>query len=738
MNRYIRRTDMTHTLRINRPNRLMKSAWLFNAMFFFWFNPMKPQESYAQRRGGFCVFYFEQEARDWEYRSTEWRWKYGVGELLWFEFGKGYNQEEITLDHSLELLGYKEILKQLETYAATVQAKEQCKNLLPYLAETELRKHLRETTQARELLDYAGTPPLPLMERVEEYLEKAVVGELLLPEQIAQVGGFLVAVRRLKSYLGKGTERRIGIAFYGENLVLLEELCGEIERCIRTDAIDDYASTTLRDVRRQLQILGEKIREKAERAIKANQAYINDNFVVKRNGRLCIPVKAEYKSKVTGTVIDKSSTGSTVFIEPCAVAELQEEYELFQIEEDVEERRILYSLMEQIAQAEHDLRENIRVVVKLDFVFAKGKLSQEMEALEPKINLERRIFLREARHPMLDTETVVPLDFTIGKAAYGSGMPIRGIVITGPNTGGKTVVLKTVALLSAMACSGLHIPCKEADIAMNSQILCDIGDGQDLENNLSTFSAHICNVLEILKRLDRECLVIMDELGSGTDPAEGMGIAISILEELRKSGALFLVTTHYPEVKEYAGRYPEVVNARMGFDRESLRPLYRLEIGKSGESCALYIAKRLGVPSGMLAVAAKEAYGKPSEKMVRELGLGEKEEKLQKIRMPGIQREEIKKAVNHGHGFVRGDSVLVLPDNNVGIVVKPADDHGDVLVQIKKEKVLINHKRLKLKVAATELYPEDYDFSIIFDTVENRKARHQMGKRHQEGLIIIE
>lgn len=642
------------------------------------------------------------------------------------------------MNQSLELLGYREILKQLEAHAATAQAKELCGNLEPYLAETELRRHLRETTQARELLDYAGTPPLPLMERVEEYLDKAVVGELLLPEQIAQIGDFLVAVRRLKSYLGKGTERRIGIAFYGENLMLLEELCGEIERCIRIDAIDDYASATLRDVRRQIQLLSEKIREKAERTLKANQAYVNDNFVVKRNGRLCIPVKAEHKNKVAGAVVDKSSTGSTVFIEPRAVAELQEEYELFRIEEDAEERKILYSLMEQIAQAEHELREDIRVVVKLDFVFAKGKLSQEMEASEPKINLERRIFLHEARHPMLDGPTVVPLDFTIGKTAYGSEIPIRGIVITGPNTGGKTVVLKTVALLSAMACSGLHIPCKEADIAMNSQILCDIGDGQNLENNLSTFSAHICNVLEILRRVDKDCLVVMDELGSGTDPAEGMGIAIAILEELRKSGALFLVTTHYPEVKEYAGRYPEVVNARMGFDRESLRPLYRLEIGKSGESCALYIAKRLGVPSGMLKVAAKEAYGNPSEKMVRELGLGDTEEKLQKIRMPEIRREENVKAVTHGYAFTRGDSVLVLPDNKVGIVVQPADDHGEVLVQVKKEKTLVNHKRLKLKVAATELYPEDYDFSIIFDTVENRKARHQMEKHHQEGLVIIE
>lgn len=639
------------------------------------------------------------------------------------------------MNQSLDLLGYQEILRQLEGHAATAQAKEQCRCLLPYLSETELRRHMRETTQAREMLKFAGMPPLPLMERVAEYLDKAVVGELLLPEQIAQVGNFLVAVRRLKSYLEKGIEKQIGIAFYGENLVLMEELCSEIERCIRIDAIDDYASACLRDTRRQIQLLEEKIREKAERTLKANQAYLNDSFVVKRNGRLCIPVKAEYKNRVSGTLVDKSSTGSTVFIEPRAVAELQEEYELFKIEEDTEERRILYSLMEQIAEAEDGLKEDIRIVVRLDFVFAKGKLSQEMDAVEPKINLDRRICLKEARHPMLDRESVVPLNFTIGDACE---MPVRGVVITGPNTGGKTVALKTVALLSAMACSGLHVPCKEADITMNSQILCDIGDGQDIESNLSTFSAHIRTVLEILKRVDKESLVVMDELGSGTDPAEGMGIAIAILEELRKSGALFLVTTHYPEVKEYAGRYGEVVNARMGFDRESLRPLYRLELGKAGESCALYIAKRLGLPAGMLAAAAKEAYGTPSEKMVRELELGKAGETIKKLPVPGIRPKAERKAVEHGYAFNRGDSVIVLPDNKIGIVVKAADDHGEVLVQVQKEKMLISHKRLRLKVAATELYPEDYDFSIIFDTVENRKARHKMGKRHQDGLIITE
>ena len=229
----------------------------------------------------------------------------------------------------------------------------------------------------------------------------------------------------------------------------------------------------------------------------------------------------------------------------------------------------------------------------------------------------------------------------------------------------------------------------------------------------------------------------MDELGSGTDPQEGMGIAISILEELRKSGALFLVTTHYPEVKEYADRYEEVQNARMEFDRDSLRPLYRLRVGEAGESCALYIAKRLGFPDGMLAAAAREAYGDKSSAFIQSMEIQEHGRKLEKIHVPRIKRAvEIKDSMETVRKFSRGDSVSILPDGKIGIVVKPADKNGSVLVQFRNEKQLISHKRLRLKVAAAELYPEDYDFSIIFDTVEIRKARHQMAKHHMEGLEI--
>ena len=631
---------------------------------------------------------------------------------------------------SLETIGYYHILEKLKECAATENAGNRIMEMVPILSETELRKQQRDTTQARAMIELAGTPPIPAMEHVEEYLQKAVRGDMLLPEQLEETGMFLSAVRRLKSYLLRGEEGRISLAYYNQNLAFPEELQEEIERCIRGGRVDDYASAYLKDIKKQIQILEEKVSERAERALKTNRQYLNDSFVVTRNGRFCIPVKKECRSMVPGSVVEQSSTGATLFIEPEAVANLREELEIYRIEEDAEERKILYTLTNMTAEREAELMEDIRVIQKLDFMFAKGKLSLEMDAVEPKINLEQYMELKGARHPMLEKESCVPLDFQIGRG-------IRGVIITGPNTGGKTVAIKTVALMSAMACSGLHVPCREADICMQNQILCDIGDGQNISDNLSTFSAHIKNVLDILKRVRPDSLVIMDELGSGTDPQEGMGIAISILEELRRSGALFLVTTHYPEVKEYADRYGDVQNARMEFDRDSLKPLYRLKVGEAGESCALYIAKRLGFPDKMLAAAAREAYGERSEALIQNMHLHGGSSRLEKLHAPRIEKAAVvRDSMDAVRRFTRGDSVTILPDEKIGIVVKPADKNGNVLVQLRNEKMLISHKRLRLKVAAAELYPEDYDFSIIFDTVEVRKARHKMGKHHMEGLEI--
>ena len=325
----------------------------------------------------------------------------------------------------------------------------------------------------------------------------------------------------------------------------------------------------------------------------------------------------------------------------------------------------------------------------------------------------------------MDREVNVPLDFTLGDDE------IRGVVITGPNTGGKTVSIKTVMLNCYMAQCGLHVTSREADICMNSNYLSDIGDGQNLSENLSTFSAHIKNVLGILERVNSDSFVIMDELGSGTDPTEGMGIAVAILEELRKSGANFLVTTHYPEVKEYAEKTENIVNARMTFDKETLRPTYRMVIGEAGESCAFYIAERLGMPGEMLRAAVEAAYGSNAlgrsksgaasadfEKIVNTAGFEDTGEtsiagKKQPKKEPAERIKKMKKISsqkNMSSTFKIGDSVMVMPDKKIGIVCEPVNEKGVLRVQMAGRKIWINHKRVKLQVRAEELYPKIMTF----------------------------
>lgn len=626
------------------------------------------------------------------------------------------------IEKTIELDKIKE---RWQSYALNDSVKQNIKEFVPYLSETELRARLRETSESRELIEKCGNPPLASLSGLEELLTAAERGECLFVDALLKVESALITISRMKSYLNRGQNFEISLAYYAENLELFEELREAISVTIVNEAVSDYASKYLKELRSNIVIAEDKMKERADAVIRSNKSYMADSFSTMRNGHMCIPVKTEYKYKITGSVMGQSSSGATVFIEPTVCAKYYEELEFLRMEEENEVRRILYELTNQVAEAAELLREDIKFLEKLDFIFSKGKLSLEMSACEPQITKERKIVLQDARHPLMEKEKCVPLQFRIGEN-------VQGIVITGPNTGGKTVALKTVALNCILAQCGLHVCAKEAKVCMHSNFLCDIGDGQNLSENLSTFSAHITNVMDILKSVNEESLVIMDELGSGTDPQEGMGIAVAILEELKKSGAFFLVTTHYPEVKNYANRTKGIVNACMAFDRENLKPLYRMEIGEAGESCAFHIAKRLGMPGNMLKRAAEEAYGNEYDFQVLEC---DEANVFRKNTTPRIQKEKKRKVVKQIE-YKRGDSVMVYPDKKIGIVCKVADEKGVLQVQLQKKKIWINHKRVKLHVAAEELYPEDYDFSIIFDSVEQRKMRHNMGRKYVEGEVL--
>ena len=637
---------------------------------------------------------------------------------------------------SAGMLEFEKIIQKLEESVYSEGAKEKVRNLAPMLKETEVKARLKETTEARLLIEKCGNPPLTDQEGIESYMEAAQRGECLSPEQLEKIAINLTAVRRLKDYLCRGKSYELSLPYYEENLDALDEVREELNDKIRGGRVDDYASKLLKSLREGIDRQEAKMREKADSVIRANKECMSDSFSTIRNGRICVPVKKEYKFRISGSVIDKSSTGNTLFIEPAAAARIYEELQEMKIDEENEERRILYTLTAMLSDKAEIIRENTRVTEKLDFIFGKGKLSLLMDGTEPVINTRRRIQITNGRHPLMNREVSVPLNFEMGNG-------INGVIITGPNTGGKTVAIKTVALNCLMAQCGLHVSCEKAEICLNNQILCDIGDGQNLSENLSTFSAHITNVLDILRKANEESLVIMDELGSGTDPTEGMGIAIAILEELKKSGALYLVTTHYPEVKSYAEREESVVNARMTFDKESLKPLYRMVIGEAGESCALYIAKKLGMPGGMLKRAAQAAYGTENT-VAKNTGEAFEDnfsedipEELIKERTAHISRQKSSGSANElTDKFQIGDSVMIYPDKKLGIVCEKVNEKGVLRVQLPNKKIYINHKRVKLHVKAQELYPEDYDFSIIFETVENRKARHQMERKYVEDLEI--
>ena len=620
-------------------------------------------------------------------------------------------------------LEFYSIIEKLKEHALSQSAKDTLDHLSPYFNEDVCIRKMAETTSARRLLDQLGSPPLSLMTNLDETITLAEAGSMLVPEQLGGVVRFAESCKRMAVWLAKGEASHEVIASYGRSIGDLSELKTEIEQCVNGELLYDDASPALKNIRRKKGYVDAQIKEKLSHILQSRKQYLSDTYITMRQGRYVLPVQRKYQTQFGGTVIDASGKGSTVFMEPSAIEKLQAEMTALALDEDSEVRRILYTLTALVGDSSLPIRRNIEVMEILDVLFAKAKLSAAMKAVPVEIGGERRLDIHQGRHPLLDRESCVPLDFRMDEDT-------SGVIITGPNTGGKTVAVKTVGLLSLMAQCGLHIPCEEGSyIAMQDGYWCDIGDSQNISQNLSTFSGHMTNVIRILECASRDSLVLLDELGSGTDPSEGMGIAVAILEELRQRGGMFLVTTHYPQVKAYSQNAEGVMSARMAFDQESLRPLYRLEMGKTGESCALNIARHLGLAPHLLERAYYEVYGEHSSDTKNQVAMKVPESRL-------IRSLPAQTAVDLSAKFVMGDSVTVLPGGETGIVYRPADKNGDVVVQVKGEKRKVKHTRLELKVPAAELYPPDYDFSIIFDTVENRKARHKMTKHNDPNLRI--
>ena len=419
-----------------------------------------------------------------------------------------------------------------------------------------------------------------------------------------QICALLDNTSRVKSYgrREKENEQRDSLDDLFDALEPLPLLNTEIRRCILSeDEIADDASATLKQIRRSMKVTGERIHTQLAGMVNGSaRTYLQDAVITMRNGRYCIPVKAEYKSQVPGMIHDQSSTGSTLFIEPMAIVKLNNEIRDLEMKEAAEIEVILASLSNMAAQERENLRYNLENLVELDFIFARAALAMDMNATRPIFNTKGYINIRKGRHPLIDKKKVVPIDIHLGKEFHL-------LIVTGPNTGGKTVSLKTVGLLTLMGQAGLHIPALDrSELSVFEEVYADIGDEQSIEQSLSTFSSHMTNVVSFIEKADPKSLVLFDELGAGTDPTEGAALAISILNYLQKQGIRAMATTHYSELKVYALSTPGVENASCEFDVETLRPTYRLLIGVPGKSNAFDISSKLGLPSYIIDDAKKQ------------------------------------------------------------------------------------------------------------------------------------
>ena len=509
-------------------------------------------------------------------------------------------------DKSIRTLELPRVLQKLSDQAVSAEAKERALRLRPETETEEVLRLLDQTDAARQMIGLHGSPSFSGVKPVAEALDRADRGGSLNTRELLTIAGLLTAARRAREYFNDEAAEKTAIdhlflSLHGNRF--LEE---KINRCIvDEDTIADAASTELADIRRHMRAAQAKSRQILQKII-SSPSYakiLQETIITQRDGRFVVPVKAEHKGDMPGLVHDISSTGATLFIEPIGVVQANNEYIELEAKEQKEIERILAELSADVAAHREDIQWDYDALVHLDLIFARGQLSYKMDAIRPEVRRDGAIHLRKARHPLLDAKKAVPIDIELGDT-------FDTLVITGPNTGGKTVSLKTLGLLTLMAQCGLHIPAADQSaVSVYERVLADIGDEQSIEQNLSTFSAHMTNIVAILGEADRHSLILFDELGAGTDPVEGAALAISVIQHVRGMGARVAATTHYAELKTFAMTTAGVENASCEFDVDTLSPTYRLLIGIPGKSNAFAISKRLGLPDAVIESAKAQMSG---------------------------------------------------------------------------------------------------------------------------------
>ncbi len=569
-------------------------------------------------------------------------------------------------EKAIRILEYDRILEQLAALATSQEGANRCRALRPFSDLYEIRQRQRQTTDACSRIFRKGSPSFGNVRDIRPMLLRLRVGGILHAEELLTIAALLENAGRIKAY-GRSDSADAEEDSLDSFFALLEPvhpLSSEIRRCIPApDEISDDASPGLRQVRRSIRIAGDRIHSQLNGMINGSlRSCLQDAVITLRDGRYCLPVKAEYRSSVPGMVHDQSSTGATLFIEPMTVVRLNNEIRELRAREAEEIEAVLAELSSRAALSSESLELDLENMAELDFIFARAKLSLDMKASEPVFNTDRRIRLRQARHPLIDRKAVVPIDVELGDT-YDL------LIITGPNTGGKTVTLKTTGLLALMGQSGLHIPAGDrSELAVFPEVYADIGDEQSIEQSLSTFSSHMTNIVSFLEEAATDSLVLFDELGAGTDPVEGAALAVAILSFLHRQGIRTMATTHYSELKAFALSTPGVQNASCEFDVATLRPTYRLLIGIPGKSNAFAISEKLGLPSyiideareqiseqdesfedilSSLEQSRRELESRDETSARREAELAEREKKLEEsVRRLEEQREKIIRKAN--------------------------------------------------------------------------------------------
>ena len=619
---------------------------------------------------------------------------------------------------TLEKLDYNELKEIVKSYCVSGLGKALIDKLEPSGNLKIVNKRLDETSEGKRLLEASYHIPLSGIFDITPHIEKIEKGASLNPEDLTMISDFLRGCRKVKLFVKDKEGYAPTLCSYGDNITDLSYIEEEINKCIRGSVVDSNASKELKKIRRHIDECEEKIRERLDRFLKnsENKQYIQESFISKRNGRYTIPIKSAYKKYVQGTVIEASSKGATVFMEPDTISRYTSELATLKIEESIEEYKILGMLTEMLNERIRDLKINIEVIAEYDMIWAKAKYSNEISGIKPKLNAHGYIKIVNGKYPLI--KNVVPLNFEVGE-------DYKTLIITGPNAGGKTVVLKTVGILILAVQSGFHIAAKEGtEIAVFDKVFVDIGDNQSIENALSTFSSHVKNLAEIIKQSTKSTLLLFDEIGSGTEPNEGAALAIAILEELYHKGCITIATTHYGEIKNFSESHPDFENAAMEFKKDTLEPLYKLHIGRSGDSNALYISKKMGIYDSIIDKARKYIETKDYNYELI------KDSKIQK------KKEEIE-IIEAKYNYSIGDRVILLDKNESAIVYKEIDELNNLVVLYKNNFIEVNYKRVKLDVKASELYPEGYDFNQLFISYKERKLEHDISRGSKKALKKI-